>query len=692
MITQLSNPGRALAAWLCLLVLPTVAVHAADAVAPVLTDIDTFELEYGSDPQISPDGEHIVYVRNSMDIMVDGVRKDLWIIDVASGEHRPLVTGAGSSSMPRWSPGGKRLAYVASSEGDIQIFVRWLDTGQTARVSNLRERPSHLSWAPNGRQLAFVMAVPHTPEPLAKMPAKPEGATWAEPAQIIDSLYYRADGRGYLESAYRHLFVVPADGGTPRQLTEGQFHHNGPLGWADDGKRIVFSSNRQADWEYSPTQSDIFSVAVADGGITRHTDKPGPDYAPTVSANGRFVAYLGAEERNAWHNPRSVWLLDLESGTTSELTADFDRSIADIHWAGDRDIWFSYLDAGQTRLARVGRSGGVRSTDLTLSGTTLGRPYTSGDFSVAAGGEIAFTRGSTERPADIAFSAGGKAPATLTALNDDLLGNRGLGQVERIVWQSSHDQQDIEGWLVTPPGFDPSRRYPLILEIHGGPHAAYGPNFSAEVQLYAAAGYVVLYANPRGSTGYGDAFASEINRAYPGYDYDDLMSGVDAVLERGFVDPENLFVTGGSGGGVLTAWIVGKTNRFRAAVVAKPVINWISFALTADNAYFYSNYLFDKPVWEDVAPFWERSPLSLVGNVTTPTMLLTGEVDYRTPMSETEQYYQALKNRKVDTLMVRIQGASHGIAAKPSNLVAKVNSILAWFARYRTDLPEADAS
>jgi acylaminoacyl-peptidase len=302
---------------------------------------------------------------------------------------------------------------------------------------------------------------------------------------------------------------------------------------------------------------------------------------------------------------------------------------------------------------------------------------------MGADGVVAMTVGDTNRPADLAVTRAGSAPKVLTDLNQDVLGHKKLAAVERITWPSSHDGLSIEGWLMTPPQFDPARRYPLILEIHGGPHAAYGPNFSAEAQLYAAAGYVVLYTNPRGSTSYGDDFANAIHLAYPGNDYDDLMSGVDAVIARGFVDEDQLFVTGGSGGGVLTAWIVGKTNRFRAAVVAKPVINWVSFALTADYALLFSTLWFDGPAWEKTADYWARSPLSLVGNVTTPTMLLTGEADYRTPMSETEQYYQALKQRKVDTMMIRIPDAPHGIAGRPSRLVAKVNNILAWFERYQ---------
>jgi acylaminoacyl-peptidase len=283
----------------------------------------------------------------------------------------------------------------------------------------------------------------------------------------------------------------------------------------------------------------------------------------------------------------------------------------------------------------------------------------------------------------VATATIGGAVRVLTQLNADLLGARRLGEVGEIRWKSSKDQREIQGWLIKPPGFDATKKYPLILEIHGGPFAAYGPNYTTELQVMAAAGYVVLYANPRGSTSYGAEFGNLIHHAYPGDDYDDLMSGVDAVIAQGYVDPDNLFVTGGSGGGVLTAWIVGKTDRFRAAVVAKPVINWASFVLTADVNSFFYKYWFGAQPWEQPEQYWKRSPLSLVGNVKTPTMLLTGESDYRTPISESEQYYQALKLRNVDTVLVRIPEASHGMVARPSNLVAKIDNILAWFERYR---------
>lgn len=661
--------------------------HGADVTtvtASTFDALDVFELEYANSPQIAPDGRSVVYVRTSNDIMTDKSRKNLWVLDLEGGHHRPLLSGRDNYSDPVWSPSGDRLAYLSDAEGSYQLYVRWMDSGDSALITNLSKKPSNVAWSPDGKWLAFRLFVPSSTPMLASMPAKPKGAEWSEGVKQIDSLIYRSDGSGYLEEGHDHVFIIPADGGSPRQLTQGEFDHSGPLVWSNDGKRVFFATNYAEDWEYQSQESDIYSVDIETGALTRHTDRVGPDRNMAMSPNGRYLAYTGYDQRFTGYNNNQLYLLDLQSGERRQLSGDFDRSVSSIRWSSDsQSIWFQYEDFGTHRIGKFDLKGRLTTTDLRLTGTSLGRPYASGSFDVGTNDVLVFTGGNALRPADLFVSHGGKSPRPLTALNDDLLGHKELAAVEQMTWKSSHDGLEIEGWLVKPPGFDPSKQYPMILEIHGGPHTAYGPNFSAEVQLYAAAGYVVLYANPRGSTSYGDKFANEIHLAYPGFDYDDLMSGVDAVLEQGFVDPDQLFVTGGSGGGVLTAWIVGKTDRFRAAVVAKPVINWISFALTADNALYFSTYWFDGPAWEKTEDYWRRSPLSLVGNVTTPTMLLTGEADYRTPISESEQYYQALKQRKVDTMMIRIPGSPHGIAGRPSRLIAKVNNILAWFERYR---------
>ena len=317
-----------------------------------------------------------------------------------------------------------------------------------------------------------------------------------------------------------------------------------------------------------------------------------------------------------------------------------------------------------------------------LGGTTVGRPYLSGGFH-AIKNTIAFTYGLPDRPANIAVVNEGRAKV-LTALNEDLLEHKKLGSVNEIIYNSSFDNQEIQGWYITPPDFDPSKKYPLILEIHGGPHLAYGPYFSAEMQIMAAAGYVVFYDNYRGSLSYGEDFALLLQYKYSSSeDFADHMSGIDALIDLGFIDTENLFIAGGSAGGIATAYAVGLTDRFNAAVAAKPVINWLSKPLTADSMVGQIYHQFPGPPWEHVEHYWKRSPLSLMGNVTTPTMLLTGEDDRRTPISETEQFYQGLRLLGVDSAMVRLPDTSHGIASRPSRLISKVDHILAWFEKYK---------
>jgi len=681
----MKSPIRA-AVVAALLVVACRSVTAADfSEARRLHSIDVFQLEYADDVQISPDGSHIVYVRVSHDIMTDRTRRNLWIVDADGSNNRPLRSEARNFSQPRWSPDGTRIAYVSAADGSPQLYVRWMDSGQTALLTNLVEPPDSIAWSPDGKTIAFTQFVPLSKPPLARPPDKPEGAQWAPPVKVIDTVQYRADGAGYLESGFQHIFIVSAEGGTPRQLTDGEFDDNGPLSFSPDGQRIWFSANRNPDWEREPQNSDVYVVDLATQHITPIAQRRGPDASPRISPDGKQVAYVGYDDRYQGYQVTHLYVVDAQGGEPRVVTAQFDRDIDNPRWAANsRGIYFTYDDRGVRKLGYTTLEGRISTLAEGLGGTDLGRPYMSGDFSVARNGRVAFTHNTPHRPADVATAVAKGGARVLTALNDDLFGNKTLGEVRALTWKSSKDQREIQGWVITPPDYDAAKKYPLILEIHGGPFAAYGPNYASELQLYAAAGYMVLYANPRGSTSYGEEFGNLIHHAYPGDDYFDLMSGVDALIAEGHVDADNLFVTGGSGGGVLTAWIVGKTDRFRAAVVAKPVINWSSFVLTADASSFFYKYWFGAQPWEQPQEYWRRSPLSLAGNVKTPTMLITGEADYRTPIEESEQFYQALKLRQVDTVMVRIPEASHGgMVARPSNLIAKVDNILAWFERYR---------
>ena len=660
-----------------------------DGPTRAFTGSDLFGLSIAADPQISPDGRTIVYVRRSGDVMSDRMLSSLWLIDVASGKQSPFATSGGS---PRWSPDGTRIAYVANDGDRAQLFVRWLATGASARITALPGDPNSLAWSPDGKRLAYIATVAGEPTTLGKAPPKPEGAKWAEPLEVIDRITYRNDGPGYRKPGYDHLFVVAADGGAARQLTFGKFDDGGPLSWSADGRTLLFSAIRGADAERQVMNSEVIAVDADSGAMRTLTTRDGPDGSPRFSPDGSRIAWLGFDDKRRSYENAQLYVAGPDAAAPRALTASLDRSIEEAIWAADnRTIFASYDDKGQRKIARIGLDARMTTIADNVAGGGLDRPYAGGDFSVSRGGTVAYTGGDASTPADVWVSTGGK-PRRLTNLNEVLTASKALAPVRKIA-VTAPDGRPIDAWIATPPGVQPGTRVPLILEIHGGPNAAYGPSFATDVQLYAAGGYAVLWTNPRGSTSYGAEFANLIDKDYPSADYDDLIAAVDAAIADGTADPNNLFVTGGSGGGVLTSWIVGKTNRFKAAATQKPVINWISEALTMDNTLFTSRYWFSKLPWEDPMSYWKRSPLSLVGNVKTPTLVVVGSEDYRTPVSESEQYYAALQIAGVPTALVKLPGASHGgFTSRPSQSAAKASAILAWFDRYKAKTPPAVAA
>ena len=641
---------------------------------------DIFNLEYVSEVQVSPNGKYVAYVRRSNDIMSDSSRANVWLASVDGKSHRPLLSSKKSYYSIRWSPDGSRLAYLSNEEGKPQLYVRWMDTGQTALVTNVTSNPSNITWSPDGKHIAFTMSVDAKEKPLdIKMPKKPDGAKWSPSFQYITKARYQADGRGILEPAYTHIFIVPADGGTARQLTSGNYHHNGRLSFSPDSDKIYFSANRSDNWEYEPVEGDIFSVDMM-GNIAQLTNDKGLESSPVVSPDGKHIAYARRDDEKVMYKNSYLYVMKSDGTDAKNLTKDVDNSVSNFHWKDNKHVYFQQSVRGLAQVDVVSLSGSVKAVAKGLGGTTLGRPYVFGTYH-AVGDVVAYTKGRTDRPADLYVTT--RNERQLTALNEDVLGHKQLGEVKEIVYPSSIDGEEIQGWYILPPNYDSSKTYPLILEIHGGPNLAYGPVFTAELQRMAAEGYVVFYDNHRGSTGYGERFALLLQGKYSSeYDFSDHMSGVDALIEKGIADPERLFITGGSAGGIASAYAIGLTNRFKAAVVAKPVINWLSKVLTADSGLYQIPFQFPGMPWDNVEHYWKRSPLSLVGNVTTPTMLITGVEDKRTPMSETEQFYQALKIQKVDSVLVKVPGSPHGIASKPSRMIGKVENILAWFKKY----------
>ena len=676
--------GASSALFLTATIFGAITLHAQQS--PLVNE-DIFEIEYASDVQISPDATMVAYVRYSMSIMRDRREGRLWLVGTDGSSHRKLTSEDRSESSPRWSPDGTRIAFVSGSTEGSEVYVYWVETGQIARLTQLERSPGGIAWSPDGRQIAFTMLVPEARPVFATMPAKPAGAEWADPPIVETRVRHEADGSGVIEPGFRHIFVIPADGGSARQITAGDFQHGAPV-WGADGRSILFNANRRPGWEWELDQSDIYQISLNDGVTVPLTSRNGPDGGQVVSPDGSSVAFTSFEDRVRTYQTQDLHLMRADGSGKSILLKELDRSVTGLAWAADGSgVYFSYEDEGITKVGFTTTAGGWRVVAEHLGGTSVGRAYGGGNYSVARDGTVAFTYTRSDDPSEVALVTPDGRQRMVTNLNGDLKSRTQLATAEMFWTESSHDGRPIQSWILHPPDFDPDSRYPLLLEIHGGPVSNYGDRFAGEFQLYTSAGFVVVYSNPRGSTGYGEEFGDLLYHDYPGNDYDDLISAVDAVIKRGYIDEDQLYVTGGSAGGIMTAWIVGHTNRFRAAVVTKPVVNWISKTLVADNYNGYMHRRYPGTPWENPEAYWDFSPLSVVGDIETPTMVMVGTADLRTPLSEAKQLYHALTLRRVDTALVQIPGAYHNISNRPSQLIAKVINTVAWFDRYKVGTP-----
>jgi dipeptidyl aminopeptidase/acylaminoacyl peptidase len=628
-------------------------------------------------PQLSPDGTQILFTRRWIDKMNDKWESSIWLMNADGSHQRSLTQG----SDVKWSPDGKRIAYIGKGEpSGQQIFVRWMDgEGAATQISHLTESPSGLDWSPDGKMLAFNANVPVKDSWHIAMPAPPKGAKWTEAPKVVTRLNYRSDRIGYTDDAYRHIFVIPSDGGTARQLTTGDWSHSAPS-FSPDGKWIVFSSLREPNAENAYRKSQIYAENVETGEIRQLTHRNGTNGSPSFSPDGKTIAFMSADstDHSAWAESK-LYMMGADGSNPHLVSGALDRPISGLVWAADgNSLYFNVENEGSKNL-------------YVTNGAGQFHPVTSGKevltvSSIGKNGLGVGIRSTPTKPNDIVSFAVPKTGTTstfaqLTAVNDDVLGGKELAQTEEI-WYTSKDGLKIQGWVVKPPGFDPAKKYPLILDIHGGPQAMYNVAFSFARQDQAANGNVILYTNPRGSTGYGEKFTNEIKNAYPGKDFDDLMAGVDTVLGRGYIDPKNMFVTGCSGGGVLTAWTVGHTTRFAAAAALCPVIDWISFVGETDGASWYGN--FEKPFWEDPSEYLRRSPIMYVGHVKTPTLLMTGVLDLRTPIPQIEEFYRALKMAGVPTAMIRMNNEYHGTSSTPSNFLRTQLYLQSWFDKYGT--------
>ena len=680
------------------LVLPAVALGSQTAEPPPpieerLTLEKYLDLEGVSGPRIAPDGKQIVYVRQWIDKMTDSRKSALWIMNADGRRNRYLAEG----TSPRWSPSGDWLAFLAcgTTGGDRsaliecdpgshqQIYVRIMSgdgAGSITQVTRLTESASNIQWSRDGTTLTFNQFVPKR-KPKVMLPGKPEGAKWTEEPRVIDQMDYRQDRIGLDRDGSQQIFTVPAEGGTPRQITHGDYDHGEPQ-WSADNKTIYFDGFRRPEGDhewyagsYLGRPSKIYAVDVATRQIRELIDHVGVDENPIVSPDGRLIAYESSDPTDHTYVNRRLYVMNADGSNARSVSDDFDRRFRRTIWApdgsgvyltadnaGTRDLYFASLDDGVRRVTEGAHTLDV--TDFNENGLAVGvlsTPHVPSDIV-----SLSLTNPSIER---------------LTHVNDDVLAGVTLGEVEDF-WYDSLDGLRVHGWTVKPPDFDATRTYPLLLSIHGGPHSQYTFAFNASFQNFAANDYVVVYTNPRGSSGYGTAFGNGIENNYPGKDFDDLMRGVDAVVEQGYVDPANMFVAGCSGGGILTGWTVTQTDRFAAASARCMISNWMSFVGTTDGTSWYRT--FDKFPWEDPSDHLRRSPLMHVENVKTPTLIMVGEYDLRTPVPQSEEFYVALKTLKVPTRLILMQEEWHGTMRKPSNFIRTQVFQMEWFEQYMT--------
>ena len=633
---------------------------------------DVFKIRTVSEPQLSTDGKHLLYVRSLPEGLNDSRKTYIWIVNVRTAEQHQWSKGVAGS--PRWLPDGTHISYQAhGSTGQWKYYIGTAENSQ-GTVLALPSGAGNVTWSPDGRSVAFTQFVAEPAATLGIHLPKPDSVQWAEPARVFTQKHFFSDGAGEAQPGYTHIFIMSASGGgRPKQITEGPYNHNSGFAWTPDSKSIVFSSARGKNWEVNYYDENLYRVQVDNGAINQLTSFPYGARYPTISSDGKYIAFTGTTHNKKDYEQGELYVTSKDGSGLQSISKRLDREISNFQWtANGNHLLATYDDHGITKLAKFGLNGQIRVLSEQLD-----------DYSVSSKGLMALTLTKNSKPADLFLRMQNGKVRQLTHENDSLFNHIKTGLVRELPVRSSTDGAQVGSWLTLPPDYDVARHYPLILSIHGGPHGDVGPNWSVQDQLFAAAGYAVLKVNYRGSLSYGFAFADKVYGNFPGPAYDDLISAVDAAIAVGIADPDRLFVTGGSAGGQLTTWIVGKTIRFKAAAAVKPVINLLAVALSNDQYPNYAYYEFSKPLWRDPLAYWNSSPLSLSDKVQTPTLLLVGEQDRRTPVSESVQFYHALQLHNIPTAIAIVPQASHGtLDSRPSQLINDTYMILDWFGRY----------
>jgi len=683
-----------------------------------ITEKDLFNFVWIGDPQVSPDGSRVVFVRVTVNDKKDGYNTAIWTVTTATGETRQLTNGPRDAT-PRWSPDGNYLLFTRAPEvsgrtDPPQLFMLAMNGGEPFQFTTLPRGAGGPQWSPDGKMILFYNSA--TPEEIAKAAARntpssqPSPSPAASPTpleresdvRVITRAVYRSNGTGYLDFKHpNHIWVVTApktgdEKVAPRQLTSGRFDEGGAF-WARDSSRVYYESDQIDEPYYELPTTTIYSVATTGGTSEKFTSFDMGAGAFALSPDGKKLAMIASVSQpiRSYSQP-DLWVMDMTAGAKPRnLTTTFDYDIGGgvggdntaprggggnlpVWSADNRSIIIGYAKEGKANVGSFDAASGK------LTDVTTGNQAVVSFRAIPDASKFALLISTPTRIGDLYWlDKAGAQPKQLTHINDDLFSKLNLTEPEEI-WHNSFDGRKIQVWVQKPPDFDPTKKYPLILNIHGGPHAAYGFIFDHEFQWMAAKGYVVLYPNPRGSTSYGQEFGNIIQHNYPGDDYKDLMAGVDELIRRGYVDEKKLAVTGGSGGGLLTNWTIGQTTRFAAAVSQRDIASWTDWWYTADFTLFQPTW-FKAPPFEDPEDYRRRSPITYVNKIQTPLMLILGEVDWRTPTGPGgEAMFRALKYRKIPTVMVRFPNESHELSrsGQPWHRIERLQHIVGWFDKW----------
>ncbi|HJX91186.1 MAG TPA: S9 family peptidase [Pyrinomonadaceae bacterium] len=689
-----------------------------------ITEKDLFNFVWIGDPQVSPDGSQIAFVRVTVNDRKDGYNTSIWTVQTATGQTRQLTSGIRDST-PRWSPDGKYLCFVRVPEKDgrpdqPQLFMLSMAGGEAFQFTSVPRGAGGPQWSTDGKMISFyngataeeiAKAAPkNSPTPTPSPSASPKPEERESDVRVITRAVYRSNGAGYVDNKHpQHVWVVSAPKAgdekvMPKQLTSSRYD-DGNVAWAKDSSRLYFVSNHNDEPYYELPTTDIYSVSVTGGEPQKLTSFDMGSGALSVSPDGKkFAFYASLNKPVQSYTEPDLWVMDIApNAVPKNLTKDFGFDVGSgvggdntaprapggnpPIWSADgRKIYAPFAKEGKANLGAFDLMTG-RETDVTSGNQAVVSVRAVPDAS-----KFALLISTPTRIGDLYWLDGASGqPRQLTHINDELFSKLNLTEPEEL-WYTSFDGKKVQTWIQKPPDFDPNKKYPLILNIHGGPHAAYGFIFDHEFQWMAAKGYVVLYPNPRGSTSYGQDFGNIIQYHYPGDDYKDLMAGVDEVLKRGYIDEKRLGVTGGSGGGLLTNWTITQTTRFAAAVSQRDISDWADWWYTADFTLFQPTW-FKAPPFEDPEDYRARSPITYINKVQTPLMLILGETDYRTPTSSGgEQMFRALKYRKIPTVMVRFPNETHELSrsGQPWHRIERLEHIVGWFDKWLMGMPKPE--